>query len=113
MFLNEFELHGKLHRIIKYHPQSGWYLIGKKYAKNKNKFYQDANFYSVDEIQKELASVGFHHFELRRAVLPEDIKVGQGKAHFLFCEHRNLFMRKCIILKSRAMYFVLATTFTY
>ncbi len=52
MFLNEFELHGKLHRIIKYHPQSGWYLIGKKYAKNKNKFYQDANFYSVDEIQK-------------------------------------------------------------
>jgi len=57
--------------------------VGKKYANNKSKFYQGARFYSVDEIQKELEKVGFHHFEFECALLPEDAKTGQGKGSFV------------------------------
>ncbi len=57
--------------------------VGKKYAKNKSRFYRDANFYSADEIKKALENTGFHHFELERALLPEDIKAGQVDGSFV------------------------------
>lgn len=97
-FLDSLEAAFKeVHRILK---DNGYIIIalidktstvGTKYAKNKNKFYQDATFYSVDEIQKELELSGFHYFEFVQAMLPgdggqcrvEDIKQGYGEGSFV------------------------------
>lgn len=89
-FLDSLDVAFKeLHRILKDNGSVIIALIdkttavGKKYAKNKSKFYQDATFYSVGEVQEELEKAGFHHFEIERALLPEDAKTGQGDGSFV------------------------------
>ncbi len=89
-FLDSLDVAFKeLHRILKDNGSVIIALIdktsavGKKYAKNKSKFYQDAIFYSVGEIQEELEKAGFKHFEIERVLLPEDIKTGQGSGSFV------------------------------
>ncbi len=104
-FLDSLETAFKeVHRILK---DNGTIIIalidktsavGKEYAKNKSKFYQDATFYSVDEIQKELKDTGFHHFEFVQAMLPgdagqclEEIKPGYGEGSFVVLRAQKLF----------------------
>ena len=49
--------------------------LGRKYEekKSENKFYKDANFHSVHEIQSELNKAGFSNIKCVQAVLPGDI----------------------------------------
>ncbi len=97
-FLDSLEVaFREVHRVLK---DSGYILIafidktstvGKKYAKNKNKFYQDATFYSATEIQKKLEKTGYKHFEFVQAFLPDDteqrwvdeVKSGHGEGSFV------------------------------
>jgi SAM-dependent methyltransferase len=68
-------------------------VLGKKYEakKSESKFYKNATFHSVDEIEKELKVVGFKHFETVQAILPgdvdetsgEEIKQGHGEGSFV------------------------------
>lgn len=68
-------------------------VLGKKYEakKSKSKFYRNATFHSVDEIEKELKNVGFKNFETVQAILPgdvdeisgEEIKQGHGEGSFV------------------------------
>jgi len=71
-------------RILK---QGGFILIGmidkkstlgKKYEsmKHKSRFYKDATFHSVQEIQAELEKTGFSNFEYAQAILPGDHSTG-------------------------------------
>jgi SAM-dependent methyltransferase len=67
--------------------------LGKKYEKKKSesKFYKDANFHSVMEIQVDLVKAGFSHIEYVQAILPGDtdekdepmIKQGYGEGSFV------------------------------
>ena len=67
--------------------------LGKKYEekKSQSKFYKDANFHSVEEIQKDLVKVGFRNIEIVQAILPgdideyyeQDIKPGYGEGSFV------------------------------
>jgi len=67
--------------------------LGKKYAENRNesKFYKDANFHSVKEIQKKLVKTNFGKFEYVQVILPADInengktevKPGYGDGSFV------------------------------
>ena len=67
--------------------------LGKKYEekKSQSKFYKDANFHSVEEIQKDLVKVGFRNIEIVQAILPgdideyceQDIKQGYGEGSFV------------------------------
>lgn len=68
-------------------------VLGKRYEENKSesKFYKDARFHSVNEIQKELKDAGFNNFEYVQALLPGDvdtnsaaeIKQGYGEGSFV------------------------------
>lgn len=67
--------------------------LGKKYEarKNKSKFYKNAHFYSVKEIQGKLEMAGFSNIDCVQAILPGDInenhkleiKQGYGKGSFV------------------------------
>jgi SAM-dependent methyltransferase len=67
--------------------------LGRKYEekKSESKFYKDANFRSVKEIQTDLKKVGFRKFETFQAILPGDItennepqiKQGHGQGSFV------------------------------
>lgn len=67
--------------------------LGKKYEekKSESKFYKDANFHSVKEIQCELKKVGFSNVEYVQAILPGDsdenyepkVKQGYGEGSFV------------------------------
>jgi len=67
--------------------------LGRKYEekKSENKFYKDANFHSVDEIQCDLIKSGFSNIELVQALLPGDtdenyvpeVKQGYGEGSFV------------------------------
>ncbi|MCK5395151.1 MAG: class I SAM-dependent methyltransferase [Gammaproteobacteria bacterium] len=67
--------------------------LGKKYEKkkSKSKFYKNANFHSVVEIQKKLEKIGFSNIECVQAILPGDIndsykpevKPGYGEGSFV------------------------------
>jgi len=67
--------------------------LGKKYEekKNKSKFYKDANFHSVEAIQKKLENTKFSNIECVQAILPGDInentepevKQGYGEGSFV------------------------------
>jgi len=67
--------------------------LGKKYEekKSRSKFYKDANFHSVEEIQKDLVKAGFSNIKIIQAILPGDtgeygeqeIKPGYGKGSFV------------------------------
>jgi SAM-dependent methyltransferase len=50
-------------------------VLGKRYEakKSESKFYKNATFHSVDEIEKELKEVGFSNFETVQAILPGDV----------------------------------------
>ena len=87
------------HRILK----AGGFIIvglidrdsklGKKYEENKNesKFYRDANFHSVIEVQRDLKKSGFSNIESVQAILPGDsdgsyepkVKKGYGEGSFV------------------------------
>ena len=87
------------HRILK----AGGFIIvglidrdsklGKKYEekKNESKFYQDANFHSVIEVQRDLKKSGFSNIESVQAILPGDadgsyepkVKKGYGEGSFV------------------------------
>ena len=68
-------------------------VLGKRYEENKSesKFYKDARFHSVNEIQKELKEAGFNNFEYAQTLLPGDvgtnsaaeIKQGHGEGSFV------------------------------
>ncbi len=75
--------------IIAFIDKAG--TAGKKYARNKGKFYQDAIFYSVAEVQKELKKAGFGHFKIERANLPGDFKNGkESDASFVVLRAQKL-----------------------
>ncbi len=67
--------------------------LGKIYEekKNESKFYKDANFHSVDEIQKKLVKTKFGKIKYVQAILPADInkndktevKPGYGDGSFV------------------------------
>ena len=67
--------------------------LGRKYEENKSKskFYKDANFYSVKEVQNDLKKAGFSDIEYVQAILPDDIyenyepevKQGYGEGSFV------------------------------
>ena len=67
--------------------------LGSKYEekKSESKFYKEATFHSVEEIQIELTKLGFGNFEYVQAVLPGDIckssvlgvKRGYGEGSFV------------------------------
>ena len=67
--------------------------LGKKYEekKSESKFYKDANFHSIHEIQGELNKAGFNEIEYAQAILPDDIeenyepevKQGYGEGSFV------------------------------
>lgn len=67
--------------------------LGRKYEekKSENKFYKDASFHSVHEIQYDLTNVGFSNIEHVQALLPGDtdanyspeIKQGYGEGSFV------------------------------
>ena len=67
--------------------------LGRKYEekKNESKFYKDANFHSVKEIQGDLKKVGFSNIEYVQALLPGDadenyepkVKQGYGEGSFV------------------------------
>ena len=67
--------------------------LGRKYEekKSKNKFYKDAHFHSVQEIQCDLIKVGFSNIEHVQALLPGDtdenyvpkITQGYGEGSFV------------------------------
>jgi len=67
--------------------------LGKKYEdkKNKSKFYKNANFHSVMEIQKKIEKAGFSNIECTQALLPGDthenykpeVKQGYGEGSFV------------------------------
>jgi len=65
---------------------------GREYEekKSKNKFYKDANFHSVDEIQCDLMKVGFGNIEHVQTLLPGDtdknyrLKIKRGYGEGLF-----------------------------
>ena len=67
--------------------------LGKKYEekKSESKFYKDANFHSVKEIQGDLMKAGFSHIEYVQAILPGDtdekdepmVKQGYGDGSFV------------------------------
>lgn len=56
-------------------------VLGKKYQakKSESKFYKNATFHSVDEIEKELKNVGFNNLECVQAILPGDVDETSGK----------------------------------
>jgi len=68
-------------------------ILGLKYEakKNKSKFYKNAHFHSVAEIQKDLEKAGFNHIEYIQAILPADndqydkqkVKQGYGEGSFV------------------------------
>lgn len=68
-------------------------VLGKRYEENKSesKFYKDARFHSVNEIQKELKDAGFSNFEYTQTLLPGgvdkyssvEIKQGYGEGSFV------------------------------
>jgi len=89
----------EVHRILK---ADGFIIVGlidrgsklgKKYEENKNKskFYRDAEFHSVSEVQSDLKKSGFSNIECVQAVLPGDaggnyepkVKQGYGEGSFV------------------------------
>ena len=89
----------EVHRILK---ADGFIIVGlidrdsklgKEYEENKNesKFYRDANFHSVNEVQKDLKKAGFSNIEYVQAILPGDadgnyepkVKQGYGEGSFV------------------------------
>ena len=89
----------EVHRILK---ADGFIIVGlidrdsklgKEYEENKNesKFYRDANFHSVNEVQKDLKKSGFSNIEYVQAILPGDadgnyepkVKQGYGEGSFV------------------------------
>jgi len=89
----------EIHRVLK---ADGFIIIGlidknsrlgKKYekSKNTNKFYKNANFHSVEQIQGKLAKTGFSNIDCVQAILPDDInsnykgevKQGYGEGSFV------------------------------
>jgi SAM-dependent methyltransferase len=69
--------------------------LGRKYeekkSKSKSKFYKDASFHSVKEVQNDLKKAGFSNIEYVQAILPDDIcenyepevKQGYGEGSFV------------------------------
>lgn len=67
--------------------------LGRKYEekKSENKFYKDANFHSIEEIEWDLKKAGFSNIEYVQAILPGDnlhdyepeIKQGYGEGSFV------------------------------
>ena len=67
--------------------------LGKKYEKNKSesRFYKDANFHSVNEVQSYLERAGFSDIKYVQAVFPGDadgiiepvVKEGYGEGSFV------------------------------
>ena len=67
--------------------------LGRKYeqTKHESKFYKEATFHSVQEVQADLETAGFKHFEYVQAILPADsdenlkpgIMPGFGKGSFI------------------------------
>ena len=89
----------EVHRILK---ADGFIIVGlidrdsklgKEYEENKNesKFYRDARFHSVNEVQKDLKKAGFSNIEYVQAILPGDadgnyepkVKQGYGEGSFV------------------------------
>lgn len=74
--------------------------LGKKYEekKNESKFYKDANFHSVEEIQEKLEKTKFSNIEYVQAILPGDIKEntepevkqGYGEGSFVVIRAKKL-----------------------
>jgi len=74
--------------------------LGKRYEKNKHtsKFYKDANFHSVEEIQKKLVKIKFGNIKIVQALLPADInenvkievKSGYGDGSFVVLRAQKL-----------------------
>ncbi len=68
-------------------------IIGKHYQAHKNKslFYQEACFFSVDEVMKYLKKAGFHDFECAQTIFQpldeirniQEIKKGYGEGSFV------------------------------
>jgi len=75
-------------------------VLGKKYEKKKSesKFYKDAHFHSVDEIQKSLRYAGFSDIKSIQAILPgdtdqstdQDVKEGYGQGSFVVLRAQKL-----------------------
>jgi len=74
--------------------------LGRKYkeTKNKSKFYKDATFHSVQEVQAELEKAGFKNVEYVQAILPGDenenlnigVLQGFGKGSFVVIRAQKL-----------------------
>lgn len=73
--------------------------LGKKYEENKSKskFYKNANFHSVVEMQEKLEKAGFNDFAFVQAILPVDVnqgnetevKQGYGEGSFVVLRARK------------------------
>jgi len=89
----------EVHRVLK---SEGFIIVGlidrnsrlgKKYGerKNESKFYKNANFHSVEEIQGKLEKTGFSNIYCVQAILPGDVnenyksevKQGYGEGSFV------------------------------
>ena len=90
LFLHFIQLVVNLLDILQIDKES---KLGKKYEdkKNKSKFYKNANFHSVMEIQKKIEKAGFSNIECTQALLPGDthenykpeVKQGYGEGSFV------------------------------
>jgi SAM-dependent methyltransferase len=79
--------------------------LGKKYEERKSgsRFYKDANFRPVKEIQNDLKKVGFSNIEYVQAILPGDIegkyepevKQGYGEGSFVVLRAQKHDAYKC------------------
>ncbi len=99
-FLDTLEIaFREVHRILK---ADGFIIVGlidrdsrlgKKYEekKSESRFYRDANFHSVNEVQSDLKKSGFSNIECVQAILPGDadgyfepkVKQGYGEGSFV------------------------------
>jgi len=77
-------------------------VLGKKYEsrKNESRFYKNANFHTVEEIQNDLIKAGFGNIETVQAILPDDVggghphevKPGYGEGSFVVLRAQKLNM---------------------
>ena len=71
--------------------------MGKEYEDNKNRssFYQQATFYTIDEMVEMLHTAGFSNFQFKQTLLPEKfsnsppIIDGYGKGSFVVIQARK------------------------
>ena len=71
--------------------------LGRQYSQKKeqSRFYREASFYSVSEVETQLTAAGFSNFAFRQTLLPDEntdliIREGHGRGGFVVIKaHKN------------------------